>query len=190
MTDAQLIQQYLAGDVQAFNMLVWRWQKPVYNFILRYLGREEDAKDLTQKTFIKAYKNLRNLKDHRKFASWLYQIALNLCRDEQKKKRPNFSLESINENHHLLTVSARNPEQNLQRTELAILLQKALNLIPEEQRTVVILKEFQGFKFAEIAELLDIPVNTAKSRMYYGLNALRKILNQWHIDLEALYHDL
>ena len=80
MTDEQLIQKYLDGDIEAFNTLVWRWQKPIYNFTLRYFKDREHAKDATQRVFVKVFKNLKHLKDSRKFSSWIYQIALNLCK--------------------------------------------------------------------------------------------------------------
>ncbi|MDQ7054287.1 MAG: RNA polymerase sigma factor [candidate division KSB1 bacterium] len=199
MTDDQLIEQFLSGNLHAFNTLVWRWQRPIYNFALRFLGNAEDARDVTQKTFIKAYKKLGSLKDPQKFSTWLHQIALNLCRDENKRRRKhvNISLD-IDQSNHKDRLEASlmddftdpSAEKALQQTELQQILQKALERIPEEQRTVVILKELQGMKFTEIAELLGISVNTAKSRMYYGLNALRKILNQWNIDREAIHDDL
>ncbi len=199
MTDDQLIEQFLAGNLQAFNLLVWRWQKPIYNFALRFLGNAEDAHEVTQKTFIKAYKKLHTLKDRHKFNTWLHQIALNLCRDENKRRRRRtfISLDQIEpkwqsrlEKKTLPGVEGATVEKALQQIELQQILQQALERIPEEQRTVVILKELQGMKFTEIAELLGISVNTVKSRMYYGLNALRKILNQWNIDREAIYDDL
>ncbi len=199
MTDDQLIEQFLAGNLQAFNLLVWRWQKPIYNFALRFLGNADDAHEVTQKTFIKAYKKLHTLKDRHKFNTWLHQIALNLCRDENKRRRRRtfISLDRIEpkwqsrlEKKTLPGIEGATVEKALQQMELQQILQQALERIPEEQRTVVILKELQGMKFTEIAELLGISVNTVKSRMYYGLNALRKILNQWNIDREAIYDDL
>lgn len=200
MTDDQLIGRFLGGDVEAFNTLMWRWQKPIYNFVLRYLGNIEDAKDITQRSFIKAYKNLRYLKDPRKFSSWLYQIALNLCKDESKSryKQSRSSLDMLQEESNFdisnetddSAFKPHSPERTLQRVELRALLERALKQIPEEQKTVVIMKEFQGLKFVEIAEILDLPVNTVKSRMYYGLHALRKILDKWEIDLEAIHDEV
>lgn len=88
MTDTELIQKFLSGDIDAFNRLVWRWEKPIFNFILKMCCDFEASKDICQKTFIRAYKSLRKLKDHAKFKSWLYQIAVNLCRDEIRKLVP------------------------------------------------------------------------------------------------------
>ena len=200
MTDEQLIIRFVGGDVEAFNTLVWRWQKPIFNFTLRYIGGQEDAKDLTQRVFIKVYNNLKSLKDFRKFSSWIYQIALNLCRDETKS-RYNRSRSSLDELKEIKNFDVSNetdqsafkphdPEKSVQRLELREILERALEEIPKEQKEVVIMKEFQGLKFIEIADILKLPVNTVKSRMYYGLTALRKILNEWNIDKEAFHYEL
>ncbi len=200
MTDQELIDQFLHGDLHAFNTLVWRWQKPIYNFILRYIGDAEEAKDLCQKTFLQAYRHLKRLRDPARFKSWLYQISANLCRDEIKRRHRNhvYSLEAMQESGDAKSApplevqqdDPDHPERHLRRVELEGMLQRALQLIPEEQRVVVIMKEYQGLKFTEIAQALDAPLNTVKSRMYYGLSALRKVLEKWHIDQEAIAYDL
>lgn len=194
MTDVQLIEKYLSGDVSSFNTLVWRWQKPLFNFIYRYIGDFELAKDVTQKTFIRIYKNLCNLKEHNKFSSWIYQIAANLCKDELKRLRKNnsISIDYImeNNNYNLIEASTTQPDDELNQDQVGKLIRQALQMIPEEQRVVIIMKEYQGLKFAEIADILDEPLNTVKSRMYYGLNALRKVFNRWNINKEVLQYEM
>ena len=200
MTDEQLIRKYLDGDIEAFNTLVWRWQKPIYNFTLRYFKDREHAKDATQRVFVKVFKNLKHLKDSRKFSSWIYQIALNLCKDETKSKyyQTTSSLDELKDSKNFDVSSetdssayaGHNPENTLERRELRSLLERALEQIPAEQKEVVVMKEFQGLKFIEIAEILELPINTVKSRMYYGLHALRKILDKWNIDKEAIAYEL
>jgi len=207
MTDGDLINKYLNGPntpegVAAFNTLVWRWEKPMYNFILRYFGKRDEARDLTQQVFIKVYRNLAHLKNREKFSPWIYQIAANLCRDliKQNRRRQSFSLENLQESgaldeaaHPALTLhseGALHPDKVVSRKELRDILEKALREIPEEQRVVIIMKEYQGLKFAEIAEALGVSVNTIKSRMYYGLSALKKILTQWQIDEEVMLYDM
>ena len=199
ISDEQLIARFNGGDVEAFNTLVWRWQRPIYNFVHRYVGRSEDSKDVTQRVFIKVHRNLRTLKDAAKFSSWIYQIALNLCRDEAKSKYRTSvqSLDQIQETKNFDVssetdesgYSISDPGATLERTELRALLEQALEMIPEEQKTVVIMKEFQGLKFIEIAEILDLPVNTVKSRMYYGLSALKKVMDKWNIKMETLQNE-
>ncbi|MEE4312803.1 MAG: sigma-70 family RNA polymerase sigma factor [candidate division KSB1 bacterium] len=197
MNDADLIKKYLDGDINSFNTLVWRWEKPLYNFSVRFLGDTELAKDVTQKAFIKAYKNLKGLKDPSKFSSWIYQITSNLCKDEFKsmKRHQSISLELMMENHKdhrfdLADSSLPDPSADMNQIELEELIKRALQSIPVEQRIVIIMKEYQGLKFAEIAETLGESINTVKSRMYYGLNALRKVFNRWNINEEVLQYEM
>ena len=193
MTDAQLIEKFLSGDISSFNTLVWRWEKPIYNFVYRFLGDAEISKDVSQKVFIRLYKNLGKLKDRSKFSSWIYQIAANLCRDELKsiKRKRSLSIESISESHNDLAGDLNyQPDEEVNQLQLRSLIQEALQSIPEEQRIVIIMKEYQGLKFVEIAEALGEPLNTVKSRMYYGLNALRKVFKRWNINQEALQYEM
>ncbi|KAA3660166.1 MAG: RNA polymerase sigma factor [Calditrichaeota bacterium] len=200
MTDIQLIENFLNGDVNAFNTLVWRWQKPIFNFTLKYLNNVEDAKDITQRTFIKVHGSLDKLKEKEKFSSWIYQIALNQCRDETKRKKNknNYSFEEMRENIGFdisneadeSGMAEHNPTRKLHRNELNGILSSALAEIPQEQKEIVLMKEYQGLKFIEIADVLGLPVNTVKSRMYYGLKALRKQLEKWNLDKEMLQYEM
>ena len=199
MTDQVLIEKFLNGDVSAFNTIVWRWEKPICNFAYRYMGGLEMAKEVTQQTFIRAYKNLHRLRDSSRFSSWLHQIALNICRDELKRnKRRYVSVQELELNSEsgsnlpleLSDSPSDRPDSSAQKVQLADILKKALQEIPEEQRVVVIMKEYQGLKFNEIADILNEPLNTVKSRMYYGLNALKKILLEWKINQEELSYEL
>ena len=200
MEDSELILKYLDGDVQAFNVLVNRWQVKLYNFAFKLLGRREDAKDVTQKAFIRAYKGLRKLKDPAKFSPWIYQITMNLCRDEMRIQRrlPSLSLhdtirtsngEEV-ELQEFLSDDSESADDALYQGEVAEIIRKGLKMIPEEQRIVIIMKEYQGLKFREISEILQEPLNTVKSRMYYGLNALRKALSSLEIDKEVFQYEL
>ncbi len=201
MTDAQIINLILSGDRSRFNSLIWRWEKPIYNFILRYLGNKELSREVTQKTLIRVYNNLAKLRDPEKFSSWIYQIASNLCKDEIKKmSHRNFiSLDLIQENNendgyrlpeHFHESERSLPDEKLNQKQVSSIVQKALQQLPEEQRVVIIMKEYQGLKFKEIAESLNQPLNTIKSRMYYGLNGLRKIFEQWQITEEVLNYEM
>jgi len=201
MKDADLIDRFVDGDVEAFNTLVWRWQKPIFNFILRYIGNRDEAEDLTQQVFVRAYRNLPKLKKRGSFSTWIHQIAANLSRDliKQRRRRSSVSLDNLQEtrsydfaanaNLTLLADAPEHPDKIVSRNQLRDILEKAMQEIPEEQRIVIIMKEYQGLKFTEIAEALDAPLNTVKSRLYYGLTALRKILNKWQIDEEILQYD-
>ncbi|MCH8019230.1 sigma-70 family RNA polymerase sigma factor [candidate division KSB1 bacterium] len=200
MTDSELIGKFLTGDVNAFNTLVWRWEKSVYNFILRYIGDREESQDICQKTFIRVYRKLNRLRDTEKFSTWLYQIAINICRDEIKSRsrRKTYSLDHLQENSNgaqagvlnLTTDSKSEPEEQAHKRDVSDLIGRALQTLPEEQRVVIIMKEYQGLKFTEIADILETSVNTAKSRMYYGIAALRKIFMQWEISKESLRYEM
>ncbi|MDE2811969.1 MAG: sigma-70 family RNA polymerase sigma factor [Gemmatimonadota bacterium] len=185
MSDADLILRFRAGQHQAFNVLVWRWQGRLYHFALRYSGDSEDARDLCQQSFIRAYGQLHRLRDPERFSTWLYQIATNLCRDHLRQRVQHVSLdayEEVSDRPHPVLCRAA----DMDKVELRDLLNRALQTLPEEQRVVVVLKEYEGLKFREIAEVLDAPLNTVKSRLYYGLKALRKTFNQWDIDEDGL----
>jgi len=192
MTDAKLLTQFNAGQTQAFNILVKRWECPIYNFILRYIGDADEARDLCQKTFIRAYRNLSKLREPDKFTAWIYQIALNTCKDETRR-RSHLSFNTLQETDETTlpsTAPITYPDALAHQQSVRDLLNRALQTLPEEQRVVIIMKEYQGLKFTEIADTLKTPVNTIKSRLYYGLSALKKTFDQWHITEDMMRYEL
>lgn len=177
-----LLELALQGDTACFGELLARWQQRIYAFICRYVGNPEDARDLTQETFIKAYRNLDRLSDAGRFSSWLYKIALNECRmrfRKQRNLRP-VSLEDYQTEHgpKALQSEAATPEAVAASNEQIGFLQDAFDKLPEEQRTVILMKEYQGLRFQEISEVLDVPLSTVKSRMYLGLKTLRRLMEK------------
>ncbi|MDZ7772625.1 MAG: RNA polymerase sigma factor [Balneolaceae bacterium] len=190
MNDAKLVEQFRGGDTRAFNRLVDRWQDRIHRFAYRYFASHDEAREITQKTFIRAYRKLNTLDDAEKFAAWIYRIANNLCLDEVKRagRRRSASMRALGPDP-IAEGLAANPERGIQQKQLEALLQQALSRLPDEQRVVVIMKEYEGLKFREIADILNEPENTVKSRMYYGLGKLRDIFDEWNIETEALYHE-
>ncbi|NGP77719.1 RNA polymerase sigma factor [Balneolaceae bacterium YR4-1] len=190
MNDAKLIKEFRSGNIDAFNNLVERWQHRIHRFAYRYFSSHDDAMEITQKTFIKAYRKLHTLDDADKFSAWIYRIANNLCLDEMKRagRKRSQPLETIEESPIVKSING-NPDLSIQQRELGTILQQALNQLPPEQRIVVIMKEYEGLKFREIAEVLEEPENTIKSRMYYGLSSLRTIFEKWNIEMEALNYE-
>lgn len=182
MEDSALIDRFLQGDDAAFNTLVSRWQSRLFHFALRYVGQREEARDLCQQTFIRVYHNLGKLEQKNSFGTWLHQIAINICRDHLRQRRATLSLDRFAEEHGHFPPQLCENESAARDCELRDLLNRALQTLPEEQRVVVVLKEYQGLKFTEIASALDENINTVKSRLYYGLKALRTLLAQWDID--------
>jgi RNA polymerase sigma-70 factor (ECF subfamily) len=146
----------------------------------RVIGREEDARDVTQETFLRAFRGLSAFKGQAKFSSWLYRIALNLCRDwiRRKKRSP---MAILPEDVELEDVAAEvgpteTVEDLVSRRELSELVEAAMAQLPEEQRTAIILKEYHGMTFQEIAVLQGCPLSTVKTRLYQGLSVLRREL--------------
>lgn len=179
-SDAELVELAVGGDVGAFNDLVSRLEGPLYKFVYRYIGDAEAARDVCQEAFIRAYTNLDRFRGQAKFSSWLYQIALNVCRSEFRKQmaRPAVSLQDEEQHAHLRLVPSDGapPDEEAMRLQRARALQRALSRLPEEQRTVIILKEYHGLKFREIAEILGTPESTVKSRLYHGFETLGRNL--------------
>lgn len=183
MTDEQLLAAVQGGDTGSLGTLVARWERPLYRFVSRMLPRHEDARDVCQETFLRILKKSHRFRSGSRFSTWMYQIALNLCRDQLRRRRRWRLL--IAEKHDLpdrrseeasAIPRVSDPDAVIERREKSAAVLAALREIPDEQREVLILKEFQGLKFREIAEILDLPTSTVKSRMYYGLNSVRTAL--------------
>ncbi len=169
--DADLIRQAARGGVEAYNLLVSRWEKRVYNYLLRITGNREDALDLAQDVFLKAYQNLRKLDEPGRFAAWLFRIAHNEAYSMFRKKRPEADVEDLPvESAGAGITVGGSPVFPI---ELSLAVTAALGRLSSDQREAVVLKIYQGFKFDEIANILDCPVSTVKSRLYTGLELLK-----------------
>ncbi|HYF70585.1 MAG TPA: RNA polymerase sigma factor [Ohtaekwangia sp.] len=199
MHSDSLIVRAKQGDQNAQGKLVQLWYKRIYNFSYKFFVDHDLAMEVTQRTFISMCKNLAGLQDNARFKSWLYKIAVNYCREEARKKKGNRSLSfdvvwnrEAEDSPRWESSSQRydNPESQFQQAELSDILQQALLELSDEQREVVIMKEFEGLKFREIAEALNVSENTVKSRMYYGLDGLKKILQKKNITKDTLGYEL
>ncbi len=165
--DRELVEQVLDGRTDAFNLLVWRWQRPLYNFLYRLTGEREQARDLAQESFLRAYTKLRDLEDAAKFGPWLYRIAVNQHRSHLRThaaQEAQWSPELDEEQLGPQPVASR---------ELRMTVRALIGKLTTEQREVVLLKVYDGFKFEEIAEILGEPVSTIKSRLYAAFDQLR-----------------
>jgi RNA polymerase sigma-70 factor, ECF subfamily len=181
-TDEELVARSIGGDLDSFNQLVLRWERPIYALAYRVIGREEDARDVAQEAFLRAFRALGGFKGQAKFSSWLYRITLNLCRDWIRRERRT-PLAQTPEGVDLVELAgeaspADSVEELVARRQLGRTVEKAMAMLPEEQRTAIILKEYHGLTFQEIADLLDCPLSTVKTRLYQGLSVLRKQLRQ------------
>ncbi len=176
--DADLIRQAARGVVEAYNLLVPRWEKRVYNYLLRITGNREDALDLTQEVFLKAHLNLRKLDDVARFAPWLYRIAHNEAYSMFRKRRPETDIDELEpeSTHNEIAVGG----VSVFPVELSLAVAAALDRLSPDQREAVVLKVYQGFKFEEMAEILGCPVSTVKSRLYTALDLLKADLAPIH----------
>jgi len=181
-TDEDLVFALRGGDTESLSVLVGRWEQPLNRFVHRMLPRPEDAQDVCQETFLRVLNKSHRFREGSRFSTWLYQIALNLCRD-QARRRKRWRLlvaddQPVNEENTSAEFrpGALDPAEEASRRELGDAVKKALGGLPPDQREVLVLKEFEGLKFREIAEILGCPESTVKSRMYGGLNGLRSAL--------------
>ena len=146
------------------------------------IGREEDARDVCQETFLRAFRALPGFKGQAKFSSWLYRIALNLCRDWIRRQRRAPVMQAPEGVDLVDLVSEQGPSESVEelvaRQELSAIVEQAMTLLPEEQRTAIILKEYHGMTFQEIADLQGCPLSTVKTRLYQGLVVLRRHLEK------------
>jgi RNA polymerase sigma-70 factor, ECF subfamily len=179
-TDEELVARSIGGDTESFNELILRWERPIYALAYRTIGREEDARDVCQETFLRAFRALPGFRGQAKFSSWLYRIALNLCRDWIRRER-RAQVVQAPENVDLVELaSALEPSETVEdlvtRKDLARAVERAMASLPEEQRTAIVLKEYHGLTFQEIADLVGCPLSTVKTRLYQGLTVLRREL--------------
>lgn len=185
--EARLVEACQEGDTTAFNLLVWRWERPLYNFIYKYVGDATLAEDLVQDTFVRMLKSIGRYRHRGAFSTWLYRIAINLCKDHLKRKRvPMVSLHDYyttgsGERIYVQDRVADNrsrTDAGLRADEREELVRRLLSSLPEEQRIVILLKEYQELTFREIAEVLSIPEGTVKSRLYHALRSMRERLER------------
>lgn len=184
MQDVDLVVAAQQGDLEAFNRIVLLYQDRIYALALRILGDGDSAEDITQNTFLAAYRNLPLFRNG-SFRSWLYQIATNACYDEFRrlKRHPALPLEYEEdaEEKILPHYDSPNPgvlpEREVERHEVEQVIQQALNQLDADQRAVVLLVDLQDFDYQETAQILGIPLGTVKSRLTRGRLRLRHLLN-------------
>lgn len=186
LTDEDLLVSLRSGQSDSLGVLVARWEAPLFRFVSRLVERPDDARDVCQETFLRILDKADAFRDGARFSTWMYQIALNLCRDQTRRKRrwgrlmfsaPAPATESEPEREYAAPESvATSPAAAFEHTERRSAVRRALSALPQDQREVLLLKEYEGLKFREIADVLGVPESTVKSRMYAGLDAMRTSL--------------
>jgi len=168
--DAMLVDACLRGDRSAFDELVDRYQGPLFGATYRITGSVEDAMDATQNAFVNAYEKLNTFDPSYRFFSWIYRIAVNQALNLVNKRRPETGFDSNT------ATSSRNPDTEFNRNEASRHLQRALEEIRPQDRTVIVLKHFEGLSYREIGDLLEVPEQTVKSRLFTARRRLREVL--------------
>ena len=182
--ESAVILKVQQGDANAFEALVTAYQKQVYNLALRTVGNPEDAADLSQEAFLRAYRSIGSFRGDSKFSVWLYRLTTNICIDflRSKGRKPTVSLTMENDDEETQELDVADdrfdPEENFQRAELQRAVQRGLNALPEEFRTILVLRELEGMSYAEIGEILHLEEGTVKSRLFRARSRLCDFLKQ------------
>lgn len=174
--DEIIVERALSGDAEAFGEIVRRWERRIFALTYGMLGREEDARDATQETFLAAFRSLRAFRGEAKVSSWLHRIAVNQCitRQRRAKVRNEAALDDEDERAHSFAAPREySPVSVAEGRQRTAAVRVALNSLPLELRQVVVMKEFEELTFREISEALDLPLSTVKSRLYTGLKQLQ-----------------
>ncbi|AZU59990.1 RNA polymerase sigma factor SigW [Neobacillus mesonae] len=176
------IKQVIKGDQDAFGEIVEIYKNSVYQLCFRMLGNRQEAEDIAQETFLRAYVNIKSFNQDLKFSTWLFRIATNLCIDRLRKKKPDYYLDAEVAGTEGLTMYSQIPsdtplpEKELESMELQETVQKEILKLPEKYRSAIVLKYIEDLSLNEISEILDLPLGTVKTRIHRGREALRQQL--------------
>ena len=181
-TDSILINQAKSGDDQAYDKLLNKYRNSVYNLVYRMVRDIQEAEDLTQEAFIKAFNSLAQFNEEYAFSTWLYKIATNNCIDFfRKRKLQTLSLDKPiqykdSEIHHEIPDPELNPEKNILASERTSIIREAIETLPEKYYTAIILRHTEEKSYEEIAEILHLPIGTVKARIFRAREMLNKAL--------------
>lgn len=184
-SEKELIEKAKSGDVEAFEKLIEGCQKKVFNIAFRMIGNYDDASELAQEVFLKAYKSIKNFKGDSLFNTWIYKVTTNVCLDEIRKRK-NKKVISLDEDieydgseiKRQIKDETPGPELTAESNELKKAVNESINVLPEDYKTVIILRDIQGFSYEEISNIINCPEGTVKSRINRARQALKKILQQ------------
>jgi RNA polymerase sigma-70 factor, ECF subfamily len=187
LTDEQLVEAAVSGNSEAFGEIVRRWERKIFALCFGMLGREDDARDAAQEAFIAAFKNIKNFRGDAKVSSWLHRIAVNQCLTTKRRTRSraeDFLNDDAEEDSRVFVAPAgRSPLRTTEQKERLALVRQAVTSLPDDLRQVVVMKEFEEMTFQEIAETLELPLSTVKSRLYTALKQLRRKLERLPVEI-------
>lgn len=184
-SDEKLVEMAAARDADAFGEIVARWERKIYRLCYAMLGREDDARDAAQETFIQAFRNLGNFRGEAKVSSWLHRIAVNQCISKQRRQkvRKESALETEDETTAFVQPLEKSPARAAEQSERLASIRRAVDALPPDLKQVVVLKEFEEMTFQEIADALRLPVSTVKSRLYAALKQLKSRLEKLQLEV-------
>jgi len=176
--DAEIVARVQGGDKSAFNLLVLKYQHKVTKLVARYVRDSAEVQDVTQEAFIKAYRALANFRGDSAFYTWLYRIAINTAKNylvSQGRRPPNSDIDAetaevLDGGGSLREIAT--PERNMLRDEIANTVQRAVAALPEDLRTAITLREIDGLSYEDIAQVMDCPVGTVRSRIFRAREAI------------------
>jgi RNA polymerase sigma-70 factor (ECF subfamily) len=173
----ELVARLKNGDQEVWNMVVDKYSRKVYNMALNFAGNSDDAADITQEVFLKVYNNIEKFKEEKSFTSWLLRLSKNYCIDYWRKSKYNRRSLELDENLKIEPANgAGTPEDAVIKRYDAIYLRKKLRLLPPDLRALIIMRDIQDFSYQEIAEHLEIPLGTTKSRINRARTKLAKLI--------------
>lgn len=178
------IKQVLNGNQDAYKEIVDLYQARLYQVCYRMLGNKHEAEDITQEAFLRAFINLHSFDQKRKFSTWIFRIATNLCIDRIRKKKPDYHLDAQVpgtdglDMYSQIAASEELPVEQLEKMEMQERIQYEISRLPDKYRSVIVLKYMEELPLQEISEILDLPLGTVKTRIHRGREALRKQMSQ------------
>ena len=181
-TDQQLVKRVQAGDTRAFDLLVLKYQPKVMGLVRSYVQDSHEAQDVAQEAFVRAYRALPGFRGDSAFYTWLYRIATNTAKNHlvsRGRRPPGTDIDVADAEHYDAGGALRdqeNPENSLFRDELSAVVNAAIANLPEDLRTAVTLREFDGLSYDDIAEIMDCPVGTVRSRIFRAREAIDKCI--------------
>jgi RNA polymerase sigma-70 factor, ECF subfamily len=192
--EKDLLSKSKKGDIEAFEKLIEGCQKKVFNIALRIIGNYDDACELSQEVFIRIFKSIKNFKEESSFSTWVYKITTNVCFDELRKQK-NKNVISLDEKiifkegeaEYQLKDTALTPDAILEKKELEEVVAKAIATLSKEHRSVIVLRDIQGFCYEEIAQILKCPEGTVKSRINRARHELKELLKNKKELFDAKY---
>jgi RNA polymerase sigma-70 factor (ECF subfamily) len=173
LDERSLIDACLAGESGAFDLIVERHRRSVYQLCYGFVGNHEDASDLSQEVFLRAYRGLRNFRGHSSFSTWLYRIGVNVCLNKVTAKR--VETESIEE-RHFVDVRTESPTELVLKQERGARVRAAIARLPPKQRATLILRTYHELSHQEIADVLGSSVGAVKANFFHALGNLKKLL--------------